>query len=109
MFPLLINPFPVLLTFSAMFGVLVHDSRIDHAISVVAVPSMISGYNENESSLKLSDLHIHAERVSFSRSVGSVNSAEPTMRPRDEDDNKYVVQKKPSANTYGSVYSWPSV
>lgn len=99
----------MLLTFSAMFGVLIHDSRIDHAASVIAVPAMVSSHNDIESSLKLGDLHTHAERVSFSRSINSVNTAEPTMRPRDEDDNKYVIQKKPSANTYGSVYSWPSV
>lgn len=108
MFPLLLNPLPLLLTFSAMFGVLIHDSRIDHAVSVIAVPAMVSSYNEIESALKLSDLHTHSERVSFARSLGSVNTAEPTTRPRDEDDNKYVIQKKPSANTYGSVYSWPS-
>lgn len=109
MFPLLLNPLPALLTFSAMFGVLIHDSRIDHAASFAALPIITSSHAEADSALKLNDLHTHAERVSFSRSINSVNTAEPTMRPRDEDDNKYVIQKKPNANTYGSVYSWPSV
>lgn len=109
MFPLLLNPIPALLTFSAMFGVLIHDTRFEHVTALATMPAIVAGHAGVDAAIKQSDPHTHVERVSFARNLGSFKTAEPSTRPRDEDDNKYVIQKKPNANSYGNVYSWPSV
>ncbi len=84
-----------------MSGVLVHDSRLDRA-AASALPAQTSAITSLEE-LKVNDLHAHAERVSFTQNV-----AEPSIQPRNDNDKKYVVQKKLTANTFGSVYIWPS-
>jgi len=99
--PSIFNPVPILLTLCAMSGVLVHDSRLDRA-AASALPAQTSAITSLEE-LKVNDLHTHAERVSFTQNV-----AEPSIQPRNDNDKKYVVQKKLTANTFGSVYIWPS-
>lgn len=101
MFPIIFNPTPILLTFCAMFGVLVHDTRLDRAAAAV-LPAQSSVVTTVED-LKVNDLHTHAERVSFSQDV-----TEPSIQPRNDQDKKYVVQKKLNANSFGSIYIWPS-
>lgn len=96
-----------MLTLCTAFGILLHDTRLDHAVAMS--PVRISDITTLEAGLRWNDLHTHAERTSFSQNISSLKTSEPTTRPRDDDDNKYVVQKKPNANSYGSVYSWPSV
>jgi len=109
MLPLLINPLPLLLTISTVFGVLVHDTQLDMAAMTaltVAVP--IVGYVGNGVSLKLNDPHIHNESVSVSQSVRDLKDNTPRTQTRGGDDKKYVIQKKSSIHSYGSEYIWPS-
>lgn len=84
-----------------MSGVLVHDSRLDHA-AASALPAQIS-YTTTIEELKVNDLHTHAERVSFTQNVN-----QPSIQPRNDNDKKYIAQKKLATNTFGSVYIWPS-
>lgn len=103
MFPFVINPLPILLTLTTTFGVLVHDTQIDQATSIaIALPVAVATYGVADVSLKLNDLHVHAERVSFS-------SRQPSTQPRSNDDKKYIVAKKYSLNSFGGEYSWPSI
>lgn len=84
-----------------MFGVFVHDSRLDSAAASV-LPAQVSAMTALEE-LKVSDLHTHAERVGFTQSVN-----DPSIQPRNDNDKKYIVQKKLTANSFGSIYIWPS-
>lgn len=103
MLPLAINPLPLVLTLATSFGVLVHDTQVDRAASfAIVLPAIVATYGAADISLKLSDLHVHTERVSFS-------AGQPSMQPRSNDDKKYIVTKRYSVNAFGSEYSWPSV
>lgn len=110
MYPLLINPIPLLLTLSAAFGVLIHDTQVDRAAStILSTPSAIVSSGEQGIFSRMNDLHVHSERVSVSQDVDELKTSQPRVQPRDGDDKKYVVQKKSSLNLYGSEYSWPSI
>ena len=96
-----------MLSLATMFGLLLHDTQIDRAATIV--PARIASVSTFESEIKTNDLHIHAERVSVSENLGRLGNSEPRVQPRNENDKKYVTQKKFTANSYGSEYSWPSV
>ena len=109
MFPLSINPLPILLTLSTAFGVLVHDTQIDAAArSVLTTPISIVSYSSADLLTKMNDPHIHNERASVSRSVDDMQPAQPRT-PTRSDDKKYVGQKKSAVLSYGSEYIWPSI
>lgn len=110
MYPLLINPIPLLLTLSAAFGVLIHDTQVDRAAStIMSTPVAIVSSGESGVSSKMNDLHVHSERVSVPQNVDELKTSQPRTKPRDGDDKKYVVQKKSSLSLYGSEYIWPSI
>lgn len=103
MYPLLINPLPLLLTLSTSFGVLLHDTQIDRATTTaLTLPAIVASYGAADIALKLNDPHTHAERV-------HINASEPRVRARSNDDKKYIFSKKLRVNSYGSDYSWPSI
>ncbi len=85
-----------------MSGVLIHDSRLDRAVASV-LPAQSSAVTAIEE-LKINDLHHQTERSSFSQ-----NTVEPSIQPRTDNDKKYIVQKKLTANSFGSIYIWPSI
>lgn len=110
MFPLLINPLPLLLTLSTAFGVVVHDTQLDMAAkTAMTIPIAIIGFVGTEVSLKLNDPHVHNESASVSQSVRELKAANPRTQTRGGDDKKYVIQKKASLQSYGSEYIWPSI
>jgi hypothetical protein len=103
MFQLPINTLPIVLTIATTFGVLLHDTQIDHATSLAAeLPTLVANYGSSDISLKLNELHVHPERVSISPN-------QPSTQPRGHDDKKYIVAKRFSSSAIGSEYSWPSV
>ena len=109
MFPLLINPLPLLLTLSTAFGVLVHDTQLDMAAkTALTVPIAIVAYGGADMTMKINDQHIQNERVSMSQRLGELKGDQPRTQTRGGDDKKYFVQKKSSVHSYGSEYIWPS-
>lgn len=108
MLPLSINPLPALITLTAAFSVLVHDSQIDFAtMTAMAVPAAIVTGDIVGLNLLGASQHIHAERGSFnSRTVGNNQAATP---PRNENDKKYVAQRRLLGDSFGSEYYWPSI
>jgi hypothetical protein len=105
MLPISLNPLPILVTLTAAFSVFVHDSQLDYAaISAIAVvPAAIMttdimnlGANQ----------HVHAERGSFARTARSNQAATP---PRNEDEKKYIAQRRLLGDSFGSEYYWPSI
>lgn len=110
MFSLLLNPLPVLLTLAASFGVLVHDTQVDHAtMTAIALPASYSSLANSDNGLKLNDAHVHTETVTVSQNIQHLRSGEARQQSRNDDDEKYITPKKLAANDGGSEYNWPSV
>lgn len=102
MFPLLLNPLPILITITTTFGVLLHDTHIDRAATAaLALPVAIVAIGAIDKALKLNDPHTHTSR--FVLATGS----NPRTPARD-DDKKYVSVKKYVSDGMGSQYHWPS-
>lgn len=109
MYPILINPIPLLLTLSTAFGVLMHDTQLDTAAkTALTTPVSIVGFLGSEGSLKFNDPHVHNESSSMSQGVRDLKDVNPRTQTRGGDDKKYVIQKKSSLQSYGSEYIWPS-
>lgn len=105
MFSIIIKPLPLIFTLTAMFGVLVHDTRIDRATSVaLALPAAVATYAAVDTMAKSSDQHVHVERVSGSTHLASI----PRIQPRD-DERRYVQSKRISFGSMDSGYIWPSI
>lgn len=108
MFPLIINPLPLLFTITATFGVLVHDMQIDRATTVaLALPTAFATFAAVDSVLKASEQHVHVERVSMPHHLGNLGTSLPRIQPRD-DDRRYVQSKKIAFGSMDSGYIWPS-
>ena len=92
--PLIFNPLPILLSLSTMFGVLVHDTKIDQfTTSFLAVPAVVASYDGINNALKLGDAHTHTERTVISQLTRSLAMENPRLQPRGHEDKKYVLQK----------------
>lgn len=110
MFPLLINPLPILLTLTTSFGVLFHDSQLDRASSIaLSLPVAFAAVGSADLSFKSSDPHLHAERVSIAQKFEQLRSVQPRIQTRNGEDKKYISSKKFNSDTNGSEYHWPSV
>lgn len=104
----LINPLPFIFIVATTFGVVMHDTQVDHAASVaIMAPASFTNIAFADAVSK-SNEHIHVERASVG-AQGSATHAEnvPTTQVRN-DHNKYVQVKK-YAQTGGSNGLWPSV
>lgn len=76
-----------------MFGVLVHDTKVDQfTTTLMATPAIVASYDGINNALKLGDGHTHTERVIVSQLSRSLALENPRMQPRQE-DKKYVLQK----------------
>lgn len=92
--PLILNPLPILLSLSTMFGVLVHDTKVDQfTTSLLAVPTIVVTYDGVNNVLKQSDSHTHTERMVLSQLTRSLALENPRMQPRGYEDKKYVLQR----------------
>jgi hypothetical protein len=109
MFPITINPLPLLFTITATFGVLVHDTQIDRATTVaLALPTAFATFAAVDSAMKSSEQHVHVERVSMPSHLANLRMSIPRMQPRD-DDRRYVQSKKLAFGSMDSGYIWPSI
>ena len=107
MFPILLNPLPLLLVLSTAFGVLFHDTQVDAATKrYLAVPVTIVAYANTDMSIKMNDPHVHVEDGSSNLGGNQMGSQEARTQTRDGD--KKYVQKRTSLEAYGSEYIWPS-
>jgi hypothetical protein len=110
MFPILINPLPLLLTLTTTFGVLVHDTQIDRATTTaLALPAAFATFGAADAALKFGDAHTHVERVNAAKTLQELRSGQPRMQARNDDEKKFVFNKKFTFDSGGSQYSWPSV
>ena len=107
MLPITLNPLPILITLTAAFSVFVHDSQLDYAAitAIAVVPAAI--ITSDVMALAHSGEHVHSERGSFARTVRSNNQT--ATPPRNEDEKKYIAQRRLLGDSYGSEYLWPSI
>lgn len=109
MFPITINPFPLIFTIVATFGVLVHDTQVDRATAVaLALPTAFASFAAVDAAIKSSEQHVHVERVSAPKHLGSLQLSIPRIQPRD-DDRRYIQSKKIAFGSSDSGIIWPSV
>lgn len=73
-------------------GILVHDTRVDKAVSlVIAVPAALASVSGVIPRLA-GDGHNHIERVSLANAVRDLHNGTPRIQPR-EDYKKYHLAK----------------
>jgi len=106
--PPIVNPLPFVFIVATAFGVLMHDTQVDHATSVAIVsPVGFSDYAAADASSK-SNEHVHVERVSVSSQASATHHENvPKTGPRD-DHNRYVQTKKHVTTGGGNDDLWPS-
>ena len=96
------------MTFSAMFGVVLHDSQLTKlADVVVSKHTNIESIQPDEIRLLAkASAHTHVAAANYS----STNSSTQTsIQPRNENDKKYVFNRRALGNNFDSDYVWPSV
>ena len=104
----LLNPVPLAFAIATTFGVLMHDTRVDHATKIaISAPAPAAEYAGSETSKINDQQHVHVEKVS----VGSLNaarSANPRTQVRD-DDYRYIQPKRLIGGADDKTTLWPSV
>lgn len=96
MFPFVfLNPLPVLISLSTMFGIVVHDTKIDQlTVAIVTVPAVVASYDIASKVINPADGHTHSERMSLSQMVRDINNDNPRTTPRNQEKKrKYLMQR----------------
>lgn len=101
-----LHPLTLLLSFSTMFGVFIHDTQIYNVAHVRATkPAKVISVGVKTSKLIKNDQHTHPVT-----GLSTVNVTQQTaIQPRSENDKKYVSQRRRLGNTFDNGYSWPSI
>jgi hypothetical protein len=89
----LFSPLSILVSFSTLFGVIIHDTKIDQLTTALAVPAVIASYEGVTGAIKNTDPHTHVERMSLSQYVRGMSSDNPRIQPRLSEEKKYALQK----------------
>lgn len=99
-----LNITPLLFTIFTGFGVVVHDTQIDHA-AVTAITSVGAVVVAAHSTLNVlpdlrpTDQHTHAESVKVTQTLRTLNGLEPRLQTRFNEEKKYIGPKKLIFNT----------
>jgi len=105
-----INPLPIMISLTAVLGVFVHDARFDKvAMTAMSAPAIVADYHNGITNLLPSTQHIHSDVGSSIGSAFSLRAQQPATQPRNEDDKKYIAQRRIMGNTFGNDYCWPSI
>lgn len=89
---LLTNSLSVLVSFSTMFGIVVHDTKIDMmTTTIIAAPAVLASYDGMTNPLSKMD-HTHTERVSITELGRSLAFESPRTQVR-TDQKKHILQK----------------
>ena len=88
----IINPLSVLISLSTLFGVVMHDTKIDQmTTTILAAPAALASYEGATNVLSKMD-HTHAERVSVTELGRSLAYESPRTQVRN-DIRKHIMQK----------------
>jgi hypothetical protein len=105
------NPLSILTSLAIMSGVFVHDMQLDNVtMTSAAVPrAILTESSHNISELFKTEQHAQSEVGSFLESTHNIRSQQPSTQPRNENDKKYIAQKRTIGSTFGNGYYWPSI
>jgi|GEM_PF-657720 len=105
-----INPLPILISLTAVFGVFIHDAQLNSvAMAAMSMPAITADYSHGAVNLSPSNQHFQSESSSFLSSTYSLRAQQPATQPRNEGEKKYIAQRRIMGNTYGNDYCWPSI
>jgi hypothetical protein len=104
--PPLINPLPFVFIFATAFGVVMHDTKVDHATSVAVVAPVDASL---ASAVSKTDDHTHVERASVSGQEASTHNENVPKTQARNDHNRYIQGKKGAINGGNENGLWPSV
>jgi hypothetical protein len=90
----LFSPLSILVSFSTLFGVIIHDTKVDQLTAAfLATPAIVASYEGVTGAIKNTDPHTHVERMSLSQYVRGMSSDNPRIQPRLSNEKKYMLQK----------------
>lgn len=90
----LFSPLSILVSFSTLFGVIIHDTKVDQfTTTLLATPAVMSSYEGVAGVIKGADPHTHVERLTLSQYVRGMSSDNPRIQPRLSDEKKYALQR----------------
>ena len=103
--------FTVLLSLIAMTGILVHDTQVDNALSVISNSTSVrsADLNVNAVRLRATEQHIHNQGESYAAGTFSIKLAQPTALNKNDNEKKYIAQRRVMSNGFGNGYYWPSI
>ena len=106
----IIKPAPIILVIVTMFGILMHDTRLDKAASVaIATPAYAASTNALEKVIS-QNYHTHVERVSLPKYSTNFRSSLPNSHPPRDDERRYIQNKKLMFMGGGDATTlWPSI
>ena len=97
---------PLAISLVTIFGILVHDTQVANATELLVDHQGV--VNESTYFPRVAQ-HIHMDSGVFIGAAFSAKTATPTAQPRNNDDKKYISQKRFLSNTAGSDYSLPRI
>lgn len=90
--PYILNSFSILVSFATLFGVVMHDTKVDQMTTTyLTTPSLRASFDGSTNVISKMD-HTHAERVSVSELSRSLAYESPRTQVRN-DQRKHILQK----------------
>ncbi len=90
------NQLTIVVTIATLFGVVVHDTKVDHLTAhMLAIPAVLATYEGTAGALKLSDssAHVHVERISVPSVITNLTGKMPSLATRMIEDKRYRTPK----------------
>jgi len=109
MFQIFLTPMTTtFMTFSAMFGVVLHDAQLTKLAEVaISKHANIESIQPDEVRLLAkASVHTHVAAANYS---STNTSTQTSIQPRNENDKKYVSNRRHVSNDSDSDYVWPSI
>ena len=105
-----LNKIPTMILLTAAFGVLMHDTQISNATITAVSPSKVVSNNHIDVMIIMrGNKHINIEINSFSDSTHNIKAQQTSTQPKNEDEKKYIAQRRLMGNSVGNEYSWPTI
>ena len=92
MYTQLISIYTVLLSLLTASGVMLHDTRVDKAATLLASPISLSQYENGPKAQLSTEGHTHVERGGFTQAMRTYQTTTPGM-PTHRSERKHMMQK----------------
>ena len=98
----------ILVSLVVSAGMFSHGTHFGNAMAMATIPAFAAGHAVVSVKSLSNDHHIHVDGGSFSRAF-SFGSQQPATQPRNDNETKYVIQKRYLSDGFGSDYKWPFI